>query len=65
MSYYRTCPSCGSNLDPCERCDCQERQEAQQIRHRDNVPQLMKTRTGGWMSAQALRAVVNRKAALL
>lgn len=23
MSYFRTCPACGSNLDPNERCDCQ------------------------------------------
>lgn len=23
MSYYRTCPHCGANLDPGERCDCQ------------------------------------------
>jgi hypothetical protein len=23
MSYYRTCPDCGSNLDPGEICDCQ------------------------------------------
>lgn len=22
MSYYRTCPHCGANLDPGERCDC-------------------------------------------
>lgn len=23
MSYYRTCPHCGANLDPGEMCDCQ------------------------------------------
>lgn len=23
MSYYRTCPHCGSNLDPGEVCECQ------------------------------------------
>lgn len=23
MSYYRTCPHCGANLDPGEVCDCQ------------------------------------------
>lgn len=23
MSYYRTCPRCGCNLDPGERCDCE------------------------------------------
>ena len=22
MPYYRTCPRCGCNLDPGERCDC-------------------------------------------
>lgn len=22
--YYRTCPECGSNLDPGEQCDCNE-----------------------------------------
>ncbi len=21
---YRKCPCCGANLDPCERCDCQD-----------------------------------------
>ena len=22
-TYYRTCPDCGANLDPCEICTCQ------------------------------------------
>lgn len=22
MAYYDTCPFCGANLDPGERCDC-------------------------------------------
>lgn len=26
--YYRTCPNCGANLDPGERCDCQDKKEA-------------------------------------
>lgn len=26
MSYYRTCPYCGANLDPGERCDCRARE---------------------------------------
>ena len=26
MSYYKTCPICGANLDPGERCDCREAQ---------------------------------------
>lgn len=25
MSYYHTCPDCGANLDPCERCNCKEK----------------------------------------
>lgn len=24
MSFYNTCPHCGANLDPGERCDCEE-----------------------------------------
>ena len=22
MAYYTTCPNCGANLDPGEKCDC-------------------------------------------
>ena len=28
MSYYRVCPLCGAALDPGERCDCQDKEEA-------------------------------------
>ena len=28
MSYYKECPYCGSNLDPCESCDCQSKENA-------------------------------------
>ena len=24
MAQYRTCPYCGDNLDPGERCECQD-----------------------------------------
>ena len=24
MSLYKTCPVCGANLDPGERCDCEK-----------------------------------------
>ena len=24
LMYYRECPLCGSNLDPGEKCDCQD-----------------------------------------
>ena len=26
MAYYNTCPHCGCNLDPGERCDCSKEQ---------------------------------------
>ncbi len=26
MAYYKTCSYCGANLDPGEKCDCQERE---------------------------------------
>ena len=25
MSYFKTCPECGANLDPEEKCDCQKK----------------------------------------
>lgn len=28
MPHYRICPDCGSYLDPGERCDCQDKEEA-------------------------------------
>lgn len=28
MAYYRTCPDCGSRLDPGEICDCQDNEES-------------------------------------
>lgn len=27
IRYYHTCPCCGANLDPGERCDCEESSE--------------------------------------
>lgn len=24
MAFYKTCPFCGANLDPGEKCDCQD-----------------------------------------
>lgn len=27
MGYYHTCPYCGANLDPGERCDCMKLRE--------------------------------------
>ena len=25
--YYKVCPNCGANLDPGERCDCEDTKE--------------------------------------
>lgn len=30
MPYYNTCPRCGSNLDPGERCECEREQRKNQ-----------------------------------
>lgn len=27
MAYYDTCPNCGSNLDPGEKCECAKYQQ--------------------------------------
>ena len=32
MAYYRTCDICGSNLDPNETCDCEERSRENALR---------------------------------
>lgn len=46
MSYYHTCPYCGANLDPGERCDC--RDEEKELPGATNTEQLQaeKTLTG-------------------
>ena len=33
---YRVCTNCGSNLDPCERCDCQDNKTEQEDKQHDN-----------------------------
>lgn len=30
MAYYKICADCGGNLDPGEKCDCQEEKEREQ-----------------------------------
>ena len=35
MSYYRTCPRCGANLDPGERCDCTPPAKSQTLANLD------------------------------
>ena len=42
---YRKCPCCGANLDPCERCDCQDdpddenKKSGDAPKHRRKYPQ--------------------------
>mgnify|MGYP003187863295 CR=1 FL=1 len=31
MPYYWTCPDCGAHLDPCEKCDCNEKDKEDDI----------------------------------
>ena len=35
---YKTCPICGANLDPGERCDCRERTETEPRRSKEKPP---------------------------
>lgn len=33
MSYYITCPDCGCNLDPGEKCDCKGQRVFEDVRN--------------------------------
>lgn len=35
MAYYNTCPNCGCNLDPGEKCDCENEKAKQQEKKRE------------------------------
>lgn len=35
MTYYYTCPNCGANLDPGERCDCEREEVSENEREKD------------------------------
>lgn len=45
MAFYKTCPLCGSNLDPGESCDCQEEKE----QDRRKAQSMMKVGRDGQM----------------
>lgn len=39
MPYYYTCPLCGANLDPNERCDCSDnnnKEDNNNVRNQDH-----------------------------
>lgn len=35
MAYYNTCPNCGCNLDPDEKCDCENEKAKEQEKKRE------------------------------
>lgn len=37
MAYYRICPKCGCNLDPGERCDCEDEKQRQDEFYKDKT----------------------------
>jgi len=37
MPYYRTCPLCGANNDPGEKCDCQRPDYANPVKYQVGV----------------------------
>lgn len=41
--YYKTCPRCGSHLDPGERCDCQDQRQRSDPRPADRSQMIHKT----------------------
>lgn len=37
MAYYNVCPICGANLDPGERCTCQEERREREKRRAKQI----------------------------
>lgn len=46
MAYYSTCPSCGSNLDPGEKCTCMEKK----VRHQDYFSRYLRVAEAGQLA---------------
>ncbi len=46
---YWTCPYCGNNLDPGEKCDCREREEELK-KQEEEIGQLLQTERSGQMA---------------
>lgn len=44
-TYFVTCPFCGSNLDPGERCDCQNESEVKTMTPEEKARQTRKKHT--------------------
>ena len=37
MAYYVTCPDCGANLDPGEKCDCKKDNNSSSEKDKNNI----------------------------
>ena len=59
MAYYKTCPYCGAALDPGERCDCNEYQNAAT---RGNLRQLAAMLRSKQEAAQGVSSTQGGKA---
>lgn len=57
MGYFRTCPVCGSNLDPGERCDCEYERDKERTRREEererNERLAITYRERAWGAARA------------
>ena len=56
MAYYTTCPNCGSNLDPGERCDCQLEKQPEPEPKKKKLPR--RTATAKKSKASTVRRTV-------
>lgn len=43
MAYYNTCPNCGCNLDPGEKCDCENEKAREQEKRQEFFGRHLKT----------------------
>lgn len=43
MAYYNTCPNCGCNLDPGEKCDCEKEREDREEFYRNITKRTPRT----------------------
>ena len=50
MSFYKTCPHCGANLDPGESCDCTISQVCTEARAASNGGRLALSTGGSFLS---------------
>ena len=46
MAYYNTCPNCGSNLDPGERCECENEKAKEQEKKQEFFNRHLKMEPG-------------------